>query len=836
MNDILRQYVDSQELSLRVRKAMDEGDFVLVDSILSETNIQLDGTQEDWWVRSLYLSKEFERCIIKCDEILERGRERWIVLLFKARSLSVMGRKEASISEYQKLERMFPEEREPLVVLIRHHYAMEEWDEALELDSRLLELDSENEQGLLFKGRIHHRMSQTELALNSYTELVQKFPEHLEGHSRVGQLLYENREYHSAKDSLMNALEIDSEYRPARRLIGLCLEKLGQSDRAIEWLMREAEREPQDYSNWIKIIDIKLKTSDDEGAKEVVENAASLIENEMEASILKYKLSRDINWEEGADDASAILEKKFTNDFFYHKMMIDSAFEEGRISLAKKFIDRMESSEGVDMGYHDEAKRRFGNILQITKQEVEFIDTTIEKGVEIHVSELAIKRIVELCTSKKNRKPHGRRTSVIHVSSSMGRGGAERQLINCIRGTLGSDKFGGVSLCTYSKQGSESLIAETMETGVKIHEYGNNIDIDKTIIDNNLEIFKDLIQLLPVRFAKDLVELSVIFNKLRPGLVNSWQDGTNIVAALAAMIARVPTVIMFGRSMRPDVKTMAHVRNRPYLKMGYQLILNDSRFCLCLNSERGRDSYTEWLEIDKEKLLVLHNGLDIESMKKKEYQEEVSEFLEDSNIPEGSEIVGGVFRFVREKRLDLWVESAIETIQRREGVYFIGVGDGPERDRISKMVMRRGFEDRIFFPSKTEFVGSWLKAFDLFLLTSIIEGLPNVLIEAQGYGVPVLSTRAGGSEDTFENYKGGVLLMEEEASVIAEQICLCLDDYSWREKASRTAIKNAEEKFSIQVMMGNLTEIYNRKNEENLQRWEKSASLPRRMLASMGWN
>ena len=51
MNEMLRQNVDSEELSLRVRKAIEEDDFVLVDSILSEADISLDGVQEDWWVR-----------------------------------------------------------------------------------------------------------------------------------------------------------------------------------------------------------------------------------------------------------------------------------------------------------------------------------------------------------------------------------------------------------------------------------------------------------------------------------------------------------------------------------------------------------------------------------------------------------------------------------------------------------------------------------------------------------------------------------------------------------------------------------------------------------------
>ena len=81
-----------------------------------------------------------------------------------------------------------------------------------------------------------------------------------------------------------------------------------------------------------------------------------------------------------------------------------------------------------------------------------------------------------------------------------------------------------------------------------------------------------------------------------------------------------------------------------------------------------------------------------------------------------------------------------------------------------------------------EIVISWLEAFDLFLLTSSIEGLPNVLIEAQAAGVPVLSTPAGGSEDTFSNYSSGVLLEDDSSTEIAESICRSLEDVRWRRK------------------------------------------------------
>ena len=238
--------------------------------------------------------------------------------------------------------------------------------------------------------------------------------------------------------------------------------------------------------------------------------------------------------------------------------------------------------------------------------------------------------------------------------------------------------------------------------------------------------------------------------------------------------------------------------------------------------------------MEEEKLLILHNGLDLETMNENQNDVSVEEFLINAGVLPNSEVIGGVFRFVREKRLSLWVEAAFRVLEKRDGVFFIAVGDGPERKDIQRKVREFGFGDKILFPGRTNIVGSWLKKFDLFLLTSEIEGLPNVLIEAQGFGVPVLTTRAGGSEDTFENYDSGVLLIKSDADKIAKQIEICLDDTIWRERAKICAKEYASEKFSISGMINNLDLIYTTRMNEDRLEWNKEAGLKQKILSIIG--
>ena len=132
-----------------------------------------------------------------------------------------------------------------------------------------------------------------------------------------------------------------------------------------------------------------------------------------------------------------------------------------------------------------------------------------------------------------------------------------------------------------------------------------------------------------------------------------------------------------------------------------------------------------------------------------------------------------------------------------------------------------------------QFLLGWSK-FDLFILTSVVEGLPNVLIEAQSFGVPVLSTRAGGAEDTFIDLESGVLLTDEDPEQIANCISICLDDFSWRKRASKSGEEFAMKSFSKDSMVEAICQLYDDVSNEYRKRWQKDTNVITKMLAAVG--
>ena len=296
--------------------------------------------------------------------------------------------------------------------------------------------------------------------------------------------------------------------------------------------------------------------------------------------------------------------------------------------------------------------------------------------------------------------------------------------------------------------------------------------------------------------------------KMEPDVVHAWQDQTNITASIAALMAGVPGIVLFARSQRPDRKTMMHIRNRPYLKKAYGAILKHPNVLLCLNSGAGSKSYAEWLGRKEKEFPIIHNGVDFKSISDASANADLSKIIRKLKITKKATIVGSVFRFVKEKQPHIWVEAMQKVIEKHPHVHGVIVGDGGLKTATQELIDKKGLGKRIHLVGQTREVAAWLERFDLFLLTSMVEGLPNVLIEAQAFGVPVVSTNAGGSADTFIEGKTGKLCETHNSEDVASTILSCLEDEEWMIQAAKGSSIHGRKTFGTEPMISRLMELY----------------------------
>src|SRR5262249_29835546 len=137
---------------------------------------------------------------------------------------------------------------------------------------------------------------------------------------------------------------------------------------------------------------------------------------------------------------------------------------------------------------------------------------------------------------------------------------------------------------------------------------------------------------------------------------------------------------------------------------------------------------------------VLHNGYMPESVGNPA-ADAVTAFRTKLGRRIDAPVVGCVMRFEKEKDPDLWIDTAAEIAKLKPDTHFLLLGYGTMRDAIVRRSESLGLGDRIFFlPAPGTDVGLLYAVVDVVLLTSLLEGMPNVLIEAQAAGRPVVTS------------------------------------------------------------------------------------------------
>jgi len=138
------------------------------------------------------------------------------------------------------------------------------------------------------------------------------------------------------------------------------------------------------------------------------------------------------------------------------------------------------------------------------------------------------------------------------------------------------------------------------------------------------------------------------------------------------------------------------------------------------------------------------------------------------SIPEGTKIVGVVGRLSPEKGQIHIIEALPAVIARFPNIVAMLVGDGPDREHIVARVSELGLQGRVIFTGYQKEMAPFHRVFDLVVLPSLSEGMPNVALEAMYFGKPVVATRVGGVPEVVIDNGTGRIVPSEDAASLAE--------------------------------------------------------------------
>jgi len=159
-------------------------------------------------------------------------------------------------------------------------------------------------------------------------------------------------------------------------------------------------------------------------------------------------------------------------------------------------------------------------------------------------------------------------------------------------------------------------------------------------------------------------------------------------------------------------------------------------------------------------------------------------------------VVGTSARLTEQKGINYLIEAASIVCQQIPNVKFLIAGDGELREKLQKQINQMGLSNCVFLIGKYLDVYEFFSQLDLFVLPSLWEGLPTVILESMAYGVPVIATNIPGTNELIQDNLDGWLVSPKNSGELAEKIIFTLREPLLRELIKKEGFKKAEQ-FSI---------------------------------------
>ena len=197
-----------------------------------------------------------------------------------------------------------------------------------------------------------------------------------------------------------------------------------------------------------------------------------------------------------------------------------------------------------------------------------------------------------------------------------------------------------------------------------------------------------------------------------------------------------------------------------------------------------------------EQVVVMANGVDTEYWRRRGAEPVLRR---EFGLQDGQMLVGTVARIDFDKDLPTFYEVAARVARQRPGTVFVIVGDGYDNklQEARTEIEAREMSEVIRFTGHRTDVLNIYRSFDLFLMTSLTEGMPNTVLEAMALELPIVSTRVGGVPELIEDGQCGLLAPIGDADGLAAAVSSLLDDSQRRLQFGQAARARVEEKFDF---------------------------------------
>jgi glycosyltransferase involved in cell wall biosynthesis len=314
----------------------------------------------------------------------------------------------------------------------------------------------------------------------------------------------------------------------------------------------------------------------------------------------------------------------------------------------------------------------------------------------------------------------------------------------------------------------------------------------------------DLVPLAP-RSELDLSaawRLARVIRQLRPDIVHAHDPHGVAMASLALSLGRSS----FRRADRPAPPLVAARRVDFHLGRGSLARWKHRQVdCFIAASEAIRRMLVAD-GVPPERTVTVHEGIDLAHVLAAP-PVNVHEALW---LPHHAPIVGNIGALVPHKGQRHLIDAAHLVVQRVPDARVVILGEGELREHLEHQVREYHLEKHVLLPGFRLDVLGCLKAFDVFVMSSVTEGLGTSLLDAMACSKAIVATRAGGIPEVVEDERTGVLVPPRDHHAMADAIVRLLEDETRRRRMGEAGLARVRERFTGERMVAGTAAVYGR--------------------------
>tara|TARA_B100001057_G_scaffold461992_1_gene514544 strand:+ start:567 stop:1700 length:1134 start_codon:yes stop_codon:yes gene_type:complete len=372
------------------------------------------------------------------------------------------------------------------------------------------------------------------------------------------------------------------------------------------------------------------------------------------------------------------------------------------------------------------------------------------------------------------------RTKLIHVITSIDRGGAENQLIELI-----DQQRKKYDVEVFSLIGKNYWEKHLKKRKIKVSKPFNYVFISNFLVWINIIIASSF-------KLKKIIKK----NKNKKIIVHAHLPPAELCCYILTFITSINFNFIISKHLDSGFINASNKRDRSlFFEFIAKLIVNKSNHVICISKAVKNYLVKTYLKKFEYKMTVCHYGLQI-NYNYREIRKLNSFFT-----------IGTVARFVNQKRLDLLLKIFIEFNKKYTKSKLVIIGNGPNIYSIKNLINIHKLNKKVKIIKKSNNVIKEIKKFDVFALTSEFEGFGLVFLEAMYAQVPIIAFRVSAIPEIIKHeYNGLTIRFGDEKNYIKGLINL--RNKNLRKKYIKNATKTLKKHFDIKLSSKKIDEVY----------------------------